>query len=97
MKQIATLIMFILLLFVGYSVGTAVAKNNNDMMKNSSSDGMSGVYVVEEEYDVTVTPSASDTNAKAADMHHDNAHSSNVTDSNTGAVIMEEDVVESAN
>ena len=55
MRQVATLIMFVLLLFVGYSVGTAIAKNNNDMMNNSSSDGMDGVYVVEEEYGVVAT------------------------------------------
>lgn len=96
MKQIATFIMFILLLFVGYSVGTAVAKNNNDMMSNSSSDGMSGVYVVEEEYDAVVTPAASGTNVKADDMHHNNTNKNTSTASNTGAIMVEEDVMESA-
>lgn len=97
MKQIATLVMFILLLFVGYSVGTAVAKNNSDMIKNSSSDGTSGVYVIEEEYDAVVAPAVSATNAGTVNMHHNNTDTNTTTDSNTGAVMMEEDVVESAN
>ena len=95
MKQVATLMMLILLLIVGYSVGTAIAKNNNDMMNNSSSDGMDGVYVVEEEYGVTVTPAASATNGKADNMPQNNTNT--LTDSNTGAVMIEEDVIESAN
>ncbi|MBP5399092.1 MAG: hypothetical protein J6Y53_01565 [Alphaproteobacteria bacterium] len=97
MRQVATLIMFVLLLFVGYSVGTAIAKNNNDMMNNSSSDGMDGVYVVEEEYGVVATPAASATNGKADDMHHSQTDKNTPTSSNTGAVMIEEDVIESAN
>ena len=92
MKKIATLIMLIMLLIVGYSVGNAIAKNHSNM-NNSAADGMNGVYVMEEEYGVVETPMSSDTI-----MQSDNKNATTSSDTNsTNGVVVEEDIVESGN
>ncbi|MBO7556533.1 MAG: hypothetical protein J6T72_03980 [Alphaproteobacteria bacterium] len=91
MKKFATIIMLIALLIVGYSVGNAIAKNHSNI-KSAVSDGINGVYVVEEEYDVVETPSDSATNMQS------NTNASATASSNTNAadgMVIEEDVVES--
>ena len=90
MKKFATAMMLMMLLIVGYSVGNAIAKNHNGT-NNSASDGMNGVYIMEEEYGVVETPASSDTNVQTTDK-------SAATNSNTNSadgVVVEENVVES--
>ena len=90
MKKYATIIMLIALLIVGYSVGTAIAKNHSSM-NNPASDGMEGVYVVEEEYGITVTPTDSATSVPGSNTNATTASNTN----NGGAMVIEENVVES--
>ena len=52
---------------------------------------------MEEEYGAITTPAASATNDKADDMHHSQTNKSTPADNNSGAVMIEEDVIESAN
>lgn len=88
MKKFATILMLIALLLVGYSVGNAIAKNHSNISK-AVSDGMSGVYVMEEEYDVVATPTnsaPSNTNASATMSSDTNA---------ADGMVIEEDVIES--
>jgi len=55
MKKIVSLMVFTLLVVVGYYVGTAVAQNNPPAVSNNMP--ADNVMVIEEEYDV-ITPAA---------------------------------------
>ena len=89
MKNIAALIMFTFLAVTAYYVGAAVAMNHNP---NENKKEPSGVMVMEEEYDVVVTPDEQNQQATSKEnkKNQDQKHDMKNHGTNDGTMVVEE-------